>query len=343
MIGGARRQLPSWMVRSAADDQASISEMKEGYKDNDYKELDTRACKPQKKVQRNQHDIDVTLLEDKSHLLKKCETRTRKRKLIKQDEEHQGDNKDESDQAKKVNVKAGKKFQCGDEPHLLTKCVASRRKMMSNKQHEDQSDESDMEKKVNPVMRNRYKGNALRRRKQKAEEIIDGSLDGTLESTPSDDGLTMEDLISIAEEYVNADKDMELQKAENVGYGTETRPTTNYKTGLEEDLTPLLESRNTATDKPLPTTRPLMEPSFGGASIINLGKTGDPVRDMLDLFLGPLLKTTEEAERKIDAMNEEIILDHECSKRSQNDTVAEMASLTKKKSSLKDKIAMLLD
>lgn len=57
-----------------------------------------------------------------------------------------------------------------------------------------------MEKKVNFVMRNRYKGNVFRRRKQKVEEIIDGSFDGILEFILSDDGFIMEDLISIVEE-----------------------------------------------------------------------------------------------------------------------------------------------
>ncbi|KVH95713.1 hypothetical protein Ccrd_002171 [Cynara cardunculus var. scolymus] len=70
--------------------------------------------------------------------------------------------------------------------------------------------------------------------------------------------------------------------------------------------------------------------------------TGDPAQDMLDLFLGPLLKKPIGKEETISI--KDMIFPHEV-KNQQNDAVIsdKPVTLTKKKSSLRDAVAMLLD
>lgn len=71
--------------------------------------------------------------------------------------------------------------------------------------------------------------------------------------------------------------------------------------------------------------------------------TGDPAQDMLDLFLGPLLKKPI-AKENTNSTND-IIIPHE-TKHQQHAAAAVVSNkpvtLTKKKSSLRDAVAMLL-
>lgn len=72
--------------------------------------------------------------------------------------------------------------------------------------------------------------------------------------------------------------------------------------------------------------------------------SGNPTQDMLDLFLGPLLKKTQEGEKEDVTLTEEINFTHEV--KNQSFSVVhggEPAVVMKKKTSLKDKVAMFLD
>jgi len=72
-------------------------------------------------------------------------------------------------------------------------------------------------------------------------------------------------------------------------------------------------------------------------------QTGDPAQDMLDLFLGPLLRKTLEKE-KIKSVVENAKITHEFSRQSQDKLAGEeMVPLMKKRNTLKDKVAMFLD
>ncbi|KAL5168993.1 hypothetical protein HKD37_11G031004 [Glycine soja] len=69
----------------------------------------------------------------------------------------------------------------------------------------------------------------------------------------------------------------------------------------------------------------------------------DPAQDMLDLFLGPLLRKTLEKE-KIKSVVENAKITHEFSRQSQDKLAGEeMVPLMKKRNTLKDKVAMFLD
>lgn len=71
-------------------------------------------------------------------------------------------------------------------------------------------------------------------------------------------------------------------------------------------------------------------------------RTVDPAQDMLDLFLGPLLKKPVMEENK--SFVKDFAFAYEFERQSQNDVVVEeIEPLMKKKSSLKDKVAMFLD
>lgn len=77
---------------------------------------------------------------------------------------------------------------------------------------------------------------------------------------------------------------------------------------------------------------------------LNSGGTGNPAQDMLDLFLGPLMKKTIEKESESRFFTEDVTFAHEIIRESHSNVVREgIAPIMKKKSSLKDKVAMFLD
>lgn len=87
--------------------------------------------------------------------------------------------------------------------------------------------------------------------------------------------------------------------------------------------------------------------SSGEGTVVNQSRIGDPAQDMLDLLLGPLLKKPAWEENKIGLIKEDMTFAGDITKqrqKPQNNIDTEMVvPLTKKKSSLKDKVAMLLD
>lgn len=77
--------------------------------------------------------------------------------------------------------------------------------------------------------------------------------------------------------------------------------------------------------------------------VININRTGDPAQDMLDLFLGPLLKKPVDEKKKDFAMSDTDFSQQFGIQSKTNIVREETAPSMKKKSSLKDKIAMFLD
>ncbi|OMO72385.1 hypothetical protein COLO4_27646 [Corchorus olitorius] len=156
-----------------------------------------------------------------------------------------------------------------------------------------------------------------------------------------DEELTPGDLLSIAEEYVKADKDVELQE-QSTRESVFRRPLStkaSIKTKSKSSLIGLegnqrLPAHETTDDSTqcLKVEEPL----------INISRTGDPAQDMLNLLLGPLLKKTEE-EKRTEFILKDLKFANELEKGRQNDFKEETVPLTKKKCTLKDKVAMLLD
>lgn len=85
-------------------------------------------------------------------------------------------------------------------------------------------------------------------------------------------------------------------------------------------------------------------PTTGEVIPRSITQTGNPAQDMLDLLLGPLLRKTIEKEEKSKSSVESVVVTHEFMRQSQNEIVGEeMVPLVKKRNTLKDKVAMLLD
>lgn len=85
-------------------------------------------------------------------------------------------------------------------------------------------------------------------------------------------------------------------------------------------------------------------PTTGELILTSTSQTDHPAQDMLDVFLGPLLRKTLEKEEKSKSSLESLEITHEFTRQSQNEPgEEEMVPLTKKRNTLKDKVAMFLD
>ncbi|KAJ1694078.1 hypothetical protein LUZ63_010776 [Rhynchospora breviuscula] len=193
--------------------------------------------------------------------------------------------------------------------------------------------------------------NSRGRRKHEMEigEEKEGSKDGVKNkraqkrrSVISDDetDLTVDDLVSIAEEYVNADKHKQEQRASATT--TENGPAKNAsKPLLGPSITKGLLKCSTNTPSPDFSDYAI------GENPTNVPKSGDPAQEMLDLFLGPLLRkpppVKEPAVESVDEVCSISLVktcDHAVYR--EGNAVEETETLAKKKSSLKDKVSMFL-
>ncbi|KAL8100638.1 uncharacterized protein LOC141687211 [Apium graveolens] len=147
-----------------------------------------------------------------------------------------------------------------------------------------------------------------------------------------DEDLTMDDLLNIANEFVKDEKDGGQQKkpyAEQI---------------VHKQCAPTAISRNEPADSVIASDTVKRLPHEETASCHNLSSTGDPAQDMLDLLLGPLLTQPPKEEKKADIITDEMIIAHQLKKQNQKVHINDAAiPLAKKKTSLKDKVAMLLD
>ncbi|XP_064935105.1 uncharacterized protein LOC135587514 [Musa acuminata AAA Group] len=159
-------------------------------------------------------------------------------------------------------------------------------------------------------------------------------------SSESEIELTVEDLVRIAEEYVNADR----QKQH--GRSTAKEPRSEMDPPCSSDSSVVIggagPGQTACPSLALSRCTKTSGPNFPQAT----PRTGDAAQDMLDLLLGPLLKkpTSEEHENRTVA-TETMNLTHKPSEPSTTSKAIwkEEVLLTKRKSSLKDKVAMLLD
>ncbi|XP_039036530.1 uncharacterized protein LOC120173414 [Hibiscus syriacus] len=179
------------------------------------------------------------------------------------------------------------------------------------------------------------------RRKRKATNGRSGSGRDSKTLSPFDDGeeLTPEDLVSIAEEYVKADKNAGLQElsTRECDFARQLSTAASPKADSESSLIAIDGNQKSPADE---TTSDSTRGPKDDKYFINTNRTGDPTQDMLDLFLGPLLKKTVE-----EKMSEFVprTFSNELEKGSQNDVKEETLPLTKKRCTLRDKVAMLLD
>lgn len=138
-------------------------------------------------------------------------------------------------------------------------------------------------------------------------------------------------------QYVKADKNMEQQ------------PILNREHKLGSQLPATAPCRNSVNAPQIKQRLHAAETSYNSTEsytsdeiVINISRTGDPAQEMLDLFLGPLLKKPLEEQKRIESITKDMIVIPELRKQSQNHVGEEFVPLMKKKSSLKDKVAVFL-
>ncbi|KAJ3682314.1 hypothetical protein LUZ60_014887 [Juncus effusus] len=154
----------------------------------------------------------------------------------------------------------------------------------------------------------------------------------------SDDGeidLTVDDLVSIAEEYVNVDEEKQRNQTSTSTTITENNTTKNRSKSIEASLlNPNLNFEITDQND-----------NHENIAQTNIVKTGDAAQDMLDLFLGPLLKNPglnkEPSFESVEPACSTSLFERSERETYRGEKVDE--PLEKKKSSLKDKVALFLD
>ncbi|XP_061342175.1 uncharacterized protein LOC133288435 isoform X2 [Gastrolobium bilobum] len=178
---------------------------------------------------------------------------------------------------------------------------------------------------------------------QNLEDLSHGSYDVHPDQASSldDVDLTIEDLMAIAEQYVRDYENTEQQETS----GRQCKSKWQFPAITEAGTTldspcenkKSSSSRREALYSSTPTTT-------GELIATSSSQTGHPAQDMLDLFLGPLLRKTLEKEEKRKSTVESLEITHEFNRLSQDENVGEeMVPLMKKRNTLKDKVAMFLD
>ncbi|GAB2233620.1 hypothetical protein Droror1_Dr00002846 [Drosera rotundifolia] len=255
---------------------------------------------------------------------------------------------------------------CGTEPLEVNSCLLKKCKSKEIKRRCNSSLRDDNEEKENDaVTKRKSQSDALG--KQRTKHLKEKPSCETEEPFLSDGDLTVEDLVSIAKMYVGKQRGALVCDSGLPPRGFSHEEAGRAWNGLEAEMAPLVDTSDVSHPKQpdsLPTKK----------SITAYVKTGDPAQDMLNLFLGPLLGMPGELEKQSDticgriassyesseqtqnpdsgaavipmkkaATFERNMLDHDSHERSQQGFVGAAGPSMKKKVSLKEKVAQLLD
>ncbi|KAL2329100.1 hypothetical protein Fmac_022527 [Flemingia macrophylla] len=222
-------------------------------------------------------------------------------------------------------------------PNLRAKHEVKGRKKLVQR---DGSHDNVTQKKKGDMCKDRGQTSSLKKRK-KLEDPSHGSFDVYPDQSSSDDAveLTVEDMMVIAKQYVkdyeNKDrKEISSRQCESkwqFQVANETATTLDFPCENKNSSRSGRKNLSNSTS----TTDELIATSTS--------QTGDPAQDMLDLFLGPLLRKTLEKE-KSKSIVENIEIAHEFTRQSSDELARqEIVPLMKKRNTLKDKVAMFLD
>ncbi|KAI3429124.1 uncharacterized protein J3R85_008536 [Psidium guajava] len=220
----------------------------------------------------------------------------------------------------------------------LVECGRKRRKRRASEQ--DGADVSIREivedKKERGRGRRKAQDPVLQKRRKTRSLVAEG--DGELTTFASEDDveLTVEDLMSIAEEIIASNKDVEQQRKHLGRSETPMRPSGNVE---QYSLDASAIHNEILGDAKQPKKNSTGAPT-AEETVVSIKRTGDPAQEMLDLFLGPWLRKPVEEEKMSQFVADEVISMQDQKKQSPGVVSAEAASPLKKKSSLKDKVAM---
>ncbi|XP_006661873.1 uncharacterized protein LOC102701300 [Oryza brachyantha] len=192
-------------------------------------------------------------------------------------------------------------------------------------------------------------------RKRKLENV---ELEAPSETIDDDIELTVEDLVSIAEEYVKADKAKrhEVEATKTARYN-EHRPSISTKADSGGSII------NARSELPETTTKSNTAPSESSRAESNKQQvqcrpsftaTGDVAQDMLNIFFGPLLSKCSGYEKKSKAVESLVESANHATEKKESanrptekndlhsDIQKQVEPAMKKKSSLKDKVPLFL-
>ncbi|XP_022150027.1 uncharacterized protein LOC111018299 isoform X2 [Momordica charantia] len=184
---------------------------------------------------------------------------------------------------------------------------------------------------------------SLKKRKRLKKSGSGSNLDVEVQLQGDDDTeLTVEDLMVIAKEYVEADED---RAGKHKLYGEPESSSLNQTTSYTRNQSDGSFITNNDSEQSSLNFKPAVSCDstvISDCEKVDVGvrRTGDPAKDMLDLFLGPLLKKSSDNEQsKFVTKDIQFACDLKSQSQSQrhNDNVGEVVSVMKKKSSLKDK------
>ncbi|CAH1439712.1 unnamed protein product [Lactuca virosa] len=235
--------------------------------------------------------------------------------------------KSEVPKAKGVSLKHKKEFcPSSDDKSFLVKCETKRKKRGVDEKDVIESHDFKQE-----VVLEKKKLRKVRRKVEEPDHSRTKEEHTAQSSDEDDEDLTIDDLLSIAKQFVENEKsDMNHQKSSE---GLLKRKS-SHSFSSSVIKTSLIAPQ--ATKSPAQEETALHYESTETT-------TGDPAQDMLDLLLGPLLKKPIRKEE--DTSIRDMIVTHEVTNQQQHDAVVsnKPLNLTKKKSSLRDAVAMLLD
>ncbi|CAN4080954.1 unnamed protein product [Withania somnifera] len=360
---GGKRQLPQWMFARSAADQVK-EKVKTDHVDNDNNNNNTEEeIVTQRRKNRKIKDKKGTFTGESSTQLPICQTTKRSRRKLNLP------NDDCNDESALMVSECDNMKVNGD--GAIPMLRRQKQKTKNSKTEEGaEMEKSTTKASYRSVLRNRKcsrvkensneAGPSLRRQKQKTKNSWNENCADIEEATPKtdDEDLTVEDLMSIAEEYAgDADEDLTVEDLMSIAkeYVNENEQNKQAATGKEKsgqmdnaisksigsvsciEVDNIQSSRRETNSNCISKQERTIEDAPP-----RLNMSENPTQDMLDLFLGPLLKKTHE-EKRVELVREEMVLAHDLNKENQCDPSEDWPVLVKKKSSLKDKVSLFLD
>ncbi|KAL9681341.1 hypothetical protein QQ045_013124 [Rhodiola kirilowii] len=342
-----KRRLPPWMMGAATSNQVREENKNDRVGSIIHAALDSEITLPKvqkrsRKIVKKSSDEDKEMRISEEVCAPKSKTRSRKvvNKNLDEDEDAHG-----SEEVCPPKLKRrSKRIQKGplhedeeanaDDSCILVKCDSVKRKRKNSSANASDVHSIGNEKFIQiSAPQKKKRGNVNKLTPNEASSSCTGR------------EILMEDLIGIAQEYVNADSHTEQQFQRIREFGPEEKrsaaDTSSDEPASSIPTIPPTECSSAVTDaKSISPTS--SEPVENNNIFSNISRTGDPAQDMLNLLLGPLLmKPVEESKKTLN--NDYMPLDRPVQNQSQKHIVDELAPLVKKKTSLKDKVAMFLE
>lgn len=354
---GGKRQLPQWMFARSAADQVK-EKVKTDHVDNNNNNTEEEIV-TQRRKNRKIKDKKETFTEESSTQLSIRQTTKRSRRKLNLP------NDDCNDESALMGSECDNMKVNGDGAVPMSRRQKQKTKNSKTEGGADMeesttkaSDRSILRKRKCSRVKENFNeaGPSLRRQKQKTKKSRNENCADVEESTSKtdDEDLTVEDLMSIAEEYAgNADEDLTVEDLMSIAkeYVKENEEAASGKgkNGPTEDAISMSigslscieadnQSLRTETNSDCIS---IQERTIEDAPP-KLNMSENPTQDLLDLFLGPLLKKTHE-EKRVELVREEMTLARDLYKKNPSDTSEDRPVLVKKKSSLKDKVSLFLD